>query len=489
MMKLRDNMVTIAMFGTGYVGLTTGVCLAELGNTIICVDIDAQKINNLKKGILPIYEPGLDKLLEKNLDKIEFTTDGAQAIKNADVIFIAVGTPSQSDGSANLDYVRNVAKIIGKNIESYKVIVDKSTVPVGTADMVRDVISTYYSGDFDVASNPEFLKEGSAVDDFLNPDRVCIGVASKKAKSIMLDVYGNMPDDKIMVTDVKSAEMIKYASNTFLALSISFVNELTQIYPNHNIRHVTAQMKETINQKGFFNIGLGFGGSCFPKDVKEFLHTFNVNGIESEILDKIITVNEKQKTRFVPVIKDKLGNLENKKIALLGLAFKPNTDDMREAPSLALISQLKSLGAQIIAYDPIAMTEAKHYLNDSIEFSSNSLETVDGADALIIVTEWEEFKQLKPEEIESRLSNPLICDGRNVFSEDAFSQVTYIGVGSGKQKMTDEELTVVFNSFFNTTALYKDALHQLASKVSANIEDVIHGMMLDSRIGPNVFRE
>ena len=380
-------MVRVSIFGTGYVGLTTGICLAELGNTVMCYDIDRTKIDMLNKGQLPIYEPGLDTLLDKNREHVSFTSDVRKAVDHGDVIFIAVGTPSSPDGSADLTYVRQVAQDISEHMKSYRVIVDKSTVPVGTAEMVHNIISQSYKGDFDVVSNPEFLKEGTAVRDFLEPDRVVIGADSERARKIMAEVYSKFDRNKIIFTDPRSAELIKYASNTFLAFCISFVNKQTQRYPDANILRVTERMRQEINPHGFFSIGLGFGGSCFPKDVKEFIHTVEKHGVDSKMLREIIEINEKQKTHFIPKLVSKLGYLDDKIVGILGLAFKPDTDDMREAPSINIVNKLMDLNtSEIRVYDPVAMDNARKIFGDDVIYCNSPEDVYNGADALIFVT-------------------------------------------------------------------------------------------------------
>lgn len=465
----------ISIAGTGYVGLTSGVCFAAIGNEVCCYDIDEDKIQTLKQGRIPIYEPGLKELLEKN--KVKFTTDVKEAIDFGDVIFIGVGTPSRADGSVNLDYVDAVAEAIGKNIQSYKVIVNKSTVPVGTAERVSNIIKKHYNGEFDVVSNPEFLREGCAVNDFLKPDRVVLGCSSEKAKNIMLETYKNMPEGCMMVTDPKSSELIKYASNTFLAFCISYVNGLVQKYPNKDVNELTKYFKEKLNKKGFFSVGIGYGGSCFPKDVREFASFCGKQNNNSEVFKEIIDINEKQKLIF-------LDKIEKGTVALLGLAFKPNTDDVREAPSLAMAKELLKKGCKVKACDPAATEEAKKVVSD-IEYCNNAYETVKDADAVILVTEWDEFKELDLEKVKNLMKGNLFFDGKNVF--DKLEEFEYYDVGRGSIKFTDEEKEQEVKAFLNRCKDFADNIKDVCSGVGANAEEVLKGMMLDGRIGRNMF--
>ncbi|MBU0628855.1 MAG: UDP-glucose/GDP-mannose dehydrogenase family protein [Nanoarchaeota archaeon] len=429
----------IAVIGTGYVGLTVGTCLANLGNEVMCVDVDSVKIDNLNKGIIPIYEPGLKELVDRNVKekRLFFTISVGEAIQKSDVVFIAVGTPQKEDNRADLSYVENVAKDIGKYINSYKVIVDKSTVPVGTADRVKEIISENQEKkiDFDVVSNPEFLREGKAIKDFFNPDRVVIGVDSDKAKKVMTSLYKPLErtDKPIIFTDIKSAELIKYASNAFLTTKISFINELS-----HLAEKVGADIKSVAKGMGldsrigvrFLQAGVGYGGSCFPKDARALIETMKENKCSTSVLDAVESVNEAQKLSIISKIKKLLGNLNNKKIAIWGLSFKPNTDDIREAPSVTIISELQKEGAKIRVFDPVAMNEAKKILKN-VEYGEDSFDALIGCDALVIVTEWDEFRELDKEKMKKMLKQPNIIDGRNIYepSEMKKSGFNYVGVG------------------------------------------------------------
>ena len=429
----------IAVVGTGYVGLTVGTCLAELGNDVACVDIDEKKISELNKGIIPIYEPGLKDMLERNVSekRLSFTTDKKTAIENAKVIFIAVGTPPGKDHRADLTFVKQVAKDIGTYMNSYKVIVDKSTVPVGTADVVKEIIKQNQKGniEFDVVSNPEFLREGEAINDFMMPDRVVIGVDSEKARKIIEDIYKGIAriNKPIMYTDTKSAEIIKYASNAMLATRISFMNEIARL-----CEKAGGDVKEVAKGMGldsrigtrFLQAGAGYGGSCFPKDVKALEQTMSHYGVESKIMQAVEKVNEEQKRSLLPKIKRLAPNLKGRTIAIWGLAFKPKTDDMREAPAIAVIEQLQKEGAKIKAFDPEAEKTAKKILND-IEYTKDPYSAIKDADALVIVTEWNEFRNLDKEKIKSLLKEPNIVDGRNVYEPKEMEELgfNYIGIG------------------------------------------------------------
>jgi UDPglucose 6-dehydrogenase len=413
----------ITMVGTGYVGLTTGACLANLGNDVVCLDIDENKISMLNKGEMPIYEPSLKELVLRNVEegRLRFTTDSKYAIESSDIIFIAVGTPEGEDGSADLKYVLAVSEAIGKYMNGYKLVVDKSTVPVGTADKVKETIKQHTQYEVDVCSNPEFLREGNAISDFSNPDRVVIGVDSEKAKELMIKIYRGIErtGNPIMITDIKSAEMIKYASNAMLATRISFMNQIAPL-----CEKVGADVKQVAKGMGldkrigsrFLQAGVGYGGSCFPKDVKALIKTLQDNNCSASILDSVDRTNELQKLYVLPKLQSIFQDLKDKTIAIWGLSFKPKTDDMREAPSLVIIKELQKFGAKIKAFDPIAQEEAKKHLGmEGIEYASNPYNAVDGADCLILVTEWNEFRQLDFEKIKSLMAQPNIIDGRNVY--------------------------------------------------------------------------
>ncbi|MBU0979485.1 MAG: UDP-glucose/GDP-mannose dehydrogenase family protein [Nanoarchaeota archaeon] len=429
----------IAVIGTGYVGLTVGTCLANLGNNVICVDIDEKKIEGLKKGIIPIYEPGLSEMVKLNVKegRLTYTTDTTEAVKRSEIIFIAVGTPSGKDGSVDMSYVKQAAKDIAKGMDSYKVIVDKSTVPVGTADSVKTIIKQNLEKeiDFDMVSNPEFLREGTAIRDFMVPDRIVIGADNGKAKDMMLKLYHDIErtGHPILCTDIKSAEIIKYASNAFLATKISFINEIACLCEKMggDIKTVAKGMglDSRIGPR-FLQAGVGYGGSCFPKDIKALSKTMKSAGCDARIIDVVEEVNEEQKKSLLPKIKRLLPELEGTRIAVWGLAFKPKTDDMREAPSIVVIDQLKEAGAEVIAFDPVAKDVAKRILK-GIEYTDTPLEAATDADALIIVTEWDEFRQLDKVKLKQLMKRPNVIDGRNIYEAEEMAALgfNYISVG------------------------------------------------------------
>ena len=416
--------MNIAVIGTGYVGLVTGTCLAETGNNVTCVDIDEAKVHQLQNGIVPIYEPHLDNFFQRNIsqNRLFFTTSLEDGIKDAQLIFLALPTPPGEDGSADLSYILNVAEQLGKLMSTYKVIIDKSTVPVGTAEKVHKVISKNARFEFDVVSNPEFLREGYAVDDFMKPDRVVIGTTSDRAKKIMEELYKPFvrQGNPILFMDEKSAELTKYAANSFLATKITFMNEIANFC--EIIGADVDQVRKGIGTdtrigKRFLFPGIGYGGSCFPKDVKALKKSGLDESYQFEIIDAVMRVNEKQKTTIVDKIISFFGkDLSGIKFALWGLAFKPETDDIREAPSLEIIAELKKLGANITAYDPEAMNNVKDILGNSIEYAKTSLDAIVGADALIIATEWAAFRNPDFDVLISSMKSPVIFDGRNLFS-------------------------------------------------------------------------
>jgi UDPglucose 6-dehydrogenase len=430
----------ITMIGTGYVGLVTGTCLAGLGNDVICVDIDENKINKLNDDIIPIYEPGLKDLIETNIKekRISFTTNIQYGIKESDVIFIAVGTPSDDKGNADLSFVCDVAKNIGKYMNKYTVIVDKSTVPVGTSDIVKKIIKENQKIDieYDLISNPEFLREGEAIKDFMNPDRIVIGYETEKSRKIMEKIYSGIErtGKPIMYTDIKSAELIKYASNAMLATRISFMNMLAPLCEkvNANIKEVSKGLglDSRIGPR-FLQAGVGYGGSCFPKDIKALIKTLEENNCNADLLNAVENINELQKKCIIPKIKSVLGNLKGKTIAIWGLAFKPKTDDMREAPSIKIIRELQKLGANIKAFDPIAENNAKKILKNIEYGGNNPYNTIKDCDALVIVTEWDEFRQLDLELVKSLLKTPIIIDGRNIYDPKEMETYgfKYISIG------------------------------------------------------------
>lgn len=414
----------IAVIGTGYVGLVTGTCLAETGNNVTCVDIDEAKVQQLQNGIVPIYEPHLDNFFQRNIsqNRLFFTTSLEDGIKDAQLIFLALPTPPGEDGSADLSYILNVAEQLGKLMSNYKVIIDKSTVPVGTAEKVHKVISKNSRFEFDVVSNPEFLREGYAVDDFMKPDRVVIGSSSDRAKKIMEELYKPFvrQGNPILFMDEKSAELTKYAANSFLATKITFMNEIANYC--EIIGADVDQVRKGIGTdtrigKRFLFPGIGYGGSCFPKDVKALKKSGLDENYQFEIIDAVMRVNEKQKTTIVDKIISFFGkDLSGKTFALWGLAFKPETDDIREAPSLEIIAELKKLGANITAYDPEAMNNVKDILGNSIQYAKTSLDAIVGVDALIIATEWAAFRNPDFDILFSSMKSPIIFDGRNLFS-------------------------------------------------------------------------
>jgi len=424
--------VKISIVGTGYVGLVTGTCFAEMGNRVICVDIDEKKVENLKKGVIPIYEPGLEPMVKENRDRgtLHFTTDIKEALEKSDIIFIAVGTPQGEDGSADLQYVLKVAEEIGANMRHEMIVVDKSTVPVGTADRVESVIKRELEKrgveiPFHVVSNPEFLKEGSAIEDFMKPDRVVIGAKSEKAMEAMKELYAPFTHnhERFIAMDVRSAEMTKYAANAILATKISFMNEIANICErvgaDVNRVRVGIGSDRRIGYS-FIYPGCGYGGSCFPKDVQALNKIALDAGYEPKIIQAVEAVNEEQKRVLAKKVVKRFGeDLTGKTFAVWGLSFKPETDDMREASSITIINELTRRGAKIKAYDPKAMDEAKeHYLkgNDSVEYVKSKYDALDGADALLLVTEWKEFRSPDFEEMKQRLKSPVMFDGRNQFN-------------------------------------------------------------------------
>ena len=416
--------MNIAVIGTGYVGLVTGTCLAETGNNVICVDIDEKKVHQLQKGKIPIYEPHLNNFFQRNIsqNRLFFTTSLEKGIEDAQLIFLALPTPPGQDGSADLSQILNVANQLGKLIVDYKVIIDKSTVPVGTAEKVHNAISKNAKVDFDVVSNPEFLREGYAVHDFMKPDRVVIGTSSDKAKNLMEELYKPFvrQGNPILFMDEKSAELTKYAANSFLATKITFMNEIANYC--EIIGADVDQVRKGIGTdsrigKRFLFPGIGYGGSCFPKDVKALKKSGMDKRYQFQIIDAVMRVNELQKTIIVSKITSFFGNnLSGKTFALWGLAFKPETDDIREAPSLEIIAELKSLGANITAYDPEAMNNVKGILGNTIQYANTSLDAIVGVDALIIATEWAAFRNPDFDKLISSMKSPIIFDGRNLFS-------------------------------------------------------------------------
>ena len=432
----------ITVIGTGYVGLVAGACFADMGNEVICIDNNLEKISQLKNGIIPIYEPGLEELVKSNTieKRLIFSDDIDSAVKNSQVCFIAVGTPQGEDGSADLQYVFNVAKSIAQSMNGYKVIVDKSTVPVGTAQKVTEIIKQHTTHPFDVVSNPEFLKQGNAVDDFLHPDRVVIGSNSDRATGIMQDIYAPFfrTGNRVIVMDVKSAEMTKYASNSFLATKISFMNEIAnlceKVGADAEMVRVGMSTDSRIGNKFLFP-GLGYGGSCFPKDVKALIKTGRENNCEMSIISSADNVNKAQRKSFIEKIIMRYGqDLSGKVFGIWGLAFKPKTNDMREAPSITIINALLERGAKIKAFDPKAVEEAKFYFNNKITYTNNAYEALEGADGMLLLTEWNEFRRPDFEKIKTMMKTPVIFDGRNQYDTKRLEEkgFEYHQIGRGK---------------------------------------------------------
>ena len=439
----------IVVVGTGYVGLVSGTCFAETGVNVVCVDIDKRKIEMLNNGQIPIYEPGLEDIYKRNVKngRLSFSTNFEESIKNADVVFIAVGTPPDEDGRADLKYVLSVAAEIGRTIERYMVVVTKSTVPVGTSVKVKNTIIEEIEKrgkniTFDIASNPEFLKEGCAIDDFLKPDRIVIGIESKKAKKVMRKLYKPflLNGHPILFMDITSSEMTKYAANSMLATKISFINDIANFCEivGADIDAVRKGIgSDTRIGNKFIYPGTGYGGSCFPKDVQALIRTADENKYSLEILKAVELVNYKQKTVLFHKISNHFnGNLKGKRFAMWGLAFKPKTDDMREAPSLAIIKKLLEVGAHIVAYDPVAMKEGKRILGNKIEFAKNQYDACTDADALILVTEWDEFRMPDFNELQKRLKNKIIFDGRNIYDIEELNELEFTYYSIGRKSIT-----------------------------------------------------
>lgn len=430
--------MNICVIGTGYVGLVTGTVFAELGNEVVCVDNVAEKIENLNRRKLPIYEPGLQELVERNHNegRLKFSTDAKSAVEFSEIIFICVGTPSSDSGETDLSAVEAVAKLIAKHMNGYKIVVNKSTVPVGTGDLVRNIINKHCvdGHKFDVVSNPEFLREGQAVNDALNPDRIIIGASEKQVAYRLLELYSSLQAPMI-ITDVYSAEIIKYASNSFLAMKISFINAVADL-----CEMVGADVEDVANGVGrdprigvdFLNSGLGFGGSCFPKDVKSLLHTSGKLGYDFNLLKNVLEINEGRVDRFTSLIRRRFPDMKGKTFAVLGLAFKPNTDDMRDAKSVEVINDLLKGGAVIRAFDPVAMPAAQKVL-PSITYCQTAYEACNGADALLLITEWREFKLLNLEKIKQTMKNPVIFDGRNMYNPERKKRLGFEYFGLGRK--------------------------------------------------------
>ncbi|MFA5926684.1 MAG: UDP-glucose/GDP-mannose dehydrogenase family protein [Patescibacteria group bacterium] len=436
----------IVVIGTGYVGLVQGVCLAELGNEVVCIDIDKEKIEKLKNSISPIYEPGIEELITRNISagRINFSTDLSSSVGEAEIVFIAVGTPPDESGKADLKYVLKAAEEIGKNITGYTIVVNKSTVPIGTGKMVKAAIEKHYNGEFDVVSNPEFLREGSAIDDFMSPNRVVLGDNNNGSAAKKVAKLYEVLDAPILITNLETAEMIKYASNSFLATQISFINSIATICEKvgADVAEVAKGMKldKRIGERAFLDAGLGYGGSCFPKDVTALIQIAKENGYDFKILEEVENVNKKQRLRFVQKIQQTLEELEGKKIAIWGAAFKPKTDDIREAPAITIIEALIDLGVKVTIYDPVAAEMVKKIF-PSISDASKPLDACKDADALVIITEWDEFKQIDLASVKRELKNPIIFDGRNLYSPGDMAEAgfDYYPIGRKQPNKTREK--------------------------------------------------
>lgn len=426
----------IAVIGTGYVGLVTGVCLSDIGHTVTCIDIDQDKVNKMNSGLSPIYEPGLEELMKKNMDagRLFFTTDHKNAFKDTDIIYIAVGTPEREDGSANLSFINQAAVDIARNVSSDVVVVIKSTVPVGTNELVMEKIKDNLVNDIniEIVSNPEFLREGSAIYDTFNGDRIVIGSNSDKAAHLIEEV--NKPFGiPVFKTDIRSAELIKYASNAFLATKISFINEISNLCERigANVEDVALGMgQDSRIGNQFLNAGIGYGGSCFPKDTKALVQISNSVDYEFELLKSVINVNKNQQQLLLKKLNNRFENIAGKKIAILGLSFKPNTDDMREAPSIVVTEKLIEQGAEVIAYDPIAMNNAKSILNEKVQYAKSITETIEDSDAVLILTEWNEIKEINPQVFHT-MKYPLVIDGRNCYCTEVMKEanIEYHSIG------------------------------------------------------------
>jgi len=431
--------MNVGVIGAGYVGLVTGACFAEFGVNVTCIDTNEGRINLLQKGVVPFYEPGLEELIRKNVNegRLYFSNNTAESVKKSDVIFIAVGTPSLEDGSADLSYVDSVARTIAENLNGYKVIVTKSTVPVGTGERLRNIIQDIRNdGDFDIVSNPEFLREGSAIGDFMRPDRIVIGSGSERATSVMRDLYRPLYliETPFITTDVETAEMIKYASNVFLAAKISFINEMANLCEKvgANVQVVSKAMglDKRIGPK-FLHAGPGYGGSCFPKDVRALLQIAESHGYDFKIARSVIEVNITQKDRMITKIEHALRGAGGKTIGILGLSFKPNTNDIRESPAVHIIEGLLDIGANIRVYDPVAMEDTKSLLGQRVTYCSDAYDAATHADAIILVTEWNQFRNLQLERLKGLLKHPVFIDLRNVYEPDRMrkSGFDYYSVG------------------------------------------------------------
>lgn len=436
--------MNIAVVGTGYVGLVTGTCLAEMGNHVVCIDIDENKVNKMRNGIIPIYEPHLDNLFERNIKqgRLVFSTNLQDAVDHANVIFLALPTPPGEDGSADLKYILGVADDLGKRLKDYAIIIDKSTVPVGTADRVSEAISANFKGDFDVVSNPEFLREGFAVDDFMKPDRVVIGTNSERAKKILEELFKPFvrQGNPILFMDERSAEMTKYAANSFLATKITFMNEIANLCESVGADVDSVRIgigSDTRIGNRFLFPGIGYGGSCFPKDVQALVKTAAEHGSDIQILNAVMKVNEEQKTVLAPIISDYFsGDLTGKRIAIWGLAFKPDTDDIREAPALYMIEKLIELGATIKAYDPEAMSNVQTTIGNKIEYAIDPYDAAQNADALVVCTEWSVFRTPDFDVLAENLNNKVIFDGRNLYNPEKMKELGFYYKSIGRKTIS-----------------------------------------------------
>ena len=429
----------IAVIGTGYVGLVTGACFAEFGVDVTCVDVDTSKIEKLNNGVIPIYEPGLDQIVEKNVKagRLHFTTDIRSAVEGARVVFLAVGTPPMADGSPDMSYYQQAAKDVADAMNGYKVLVTKSTVPIGTGKWLREFVSANLKTetDFGVASNPEFLREGAAIDDFMRPDRVVIGSNEEEAIEVMKELYRPLYliETPIVITSLEAAELIKYAANAFLATKITFINEIANLCDAigcdvHDVARGMG-MDNRIGRK-FLHPGPGYGGSCFPKDTRALTTVADHFGVETRIVDAVIEANDRQRDAMIPKIESLVGDLRGKKVGVLGLSFKPETDDMRESPAIEIVHAMIERGATVRAFDPVAMDEARHFLN-GIEYATDEYDAIDGADALVIITEWNQFRALDMEKVKQLLKAPKIADLRNIYEPEDMREMgfDYVGVG------------------------------------------------------------
>ncbi|WHX40262.1 UDP-glucose/GDP-mannose dehydrogenase family protein [Mesobacillus sp. AQ2] len=434
----------LAVVGTGYVGLVSGVCFSDLGNEVICVDKDPRKIDTLNRLESPIYEPGLKELIEKNYEenRLKFTTDLSLGVKNSDIIIIAVGTPPLPNGEANLEFIEQVAREIAEEMDSYKVVITKSTVPVGTNERIRDIIKGITSISFDVVSVPEFLREGSAVKDTFNPDRIIIGTESEKAKNILVELHKPLTEN-IIVTDIRSAEMIKYASNAFLATKISFINEIANICDKvgADVTKVAEGMGfDNRIGKAFLNAGIGYGGSCFPKDTNALVQIAGNANYDFKLLKAVIEVNQNQRFNVLEKLKSSMGSFSGKTVAIWGLAFKPNTDDVRDAPAFEVIDELIKGGATVKAFDPVAMENFKAQMNHpSIVWCNSGIDAAAGSDAICLLTEWNEFKEIDLNAVQGVMKTPVLIDGRNVYSKEQINLTEFKYKSIGRPELVEEK--------------------------------------------------